>query len=301
MHDLDFRDLSYAIAVKQQRGFTAAAIVLGLDQGYLSRKIRALERRLGFTLFERRPFQVTAAGQAFLTRAEQTIAQMQRAIELAQEIENGTRGQIDIGINTSIANSRLSSLLKTFCDRFPHINVALHERPSYEQIKLLQQQQLDMGFFHRHSLQNVPQSDRAALKTIPILTEPLVAVLPKGHRLAGHKTVALAALKGDRFVLPPRQLLYGLRERIDQLLVMAGCQPQVVQEAAWITTVLSLVAGNVGVSLLPANVKTLQRQGVVYCDIHPSLELELVAVSHRDNPSATLRHLTQTLASSHSG
>jgi DNA-binding transcriptional LysR family regulator len=90
--------------------------------------------------------------------------------------------------------------------------------------------------------------------------------------------------------------MYGLRDQIDQLCIRANCKPNIVQEAAWITTVLSLVAGGMGVSLLPANVKQLQRTGVIYREIQESSPvLEVVAVKRSDNHSAILKNFLKVV------
>lgn len=292
-HELELQHLRYAIAVKDHRGFSRAAIALGLDQGFLSRQIKLLEVRLGFDLFDRKthPLGITNAGQAFLEKADQILIQTQRAVELAQEIEAGRQGRLDVGINTSIANSNLPKITQMFRSQFPDVNLVLHELASYAQIEQLQNHQLDVGFFHQHSLQNLADKDRKAFSEIAILEESLVLVLPENHRYAKRASVSLTEFKNEGFVLPPPSLLYGLRDQIDQLCVKASFKPKVEQEAAWITTVLSLVAGSVGISLLPANVKNLQRTGVVYCDIQESSPvLKIVAVQRASNMSAILEN-----------
>jgi DNA-binding transcriptional LysR family regulator len=292
-HELEFKHLEYALAVKKHQGFLPAAIALDLDQGFLSRQIQRLEARLGFAIFNRttRPLGLTDAGQAFLARTEQIIEQTQKAIELAQQIEAGQYGRLDVGINTSIANSTLPNIIQTFHEQFPNIQLVLHELASYDQITQLTNQIIDVGFFHKHSLQNLRQEDRDIFSSTFVLQESLVLVLPQKHPLARKTKVSLADLNGKTFVLPPHTLLHGLRDQIDELCLRANCRPVVVQEAAWITTVLSLVAGGMGVSLLPANVKDLQRAGVVYRDIEqPSPILEIVAVRRTDNTSVILEH-----------
>jgi DNA-binding transcriptional LysR family regulator len=292
-HELEFKHLEYALAVKKYQGFLPAAIALDLDQGFLSRQIQRLEARLGFAIFNRttRPLGLTDAGQAFLARTEQIIEQTQKAIELAQQIEAGQYGRLDVGINTSIANSTLPNIIQTFHEQFPNIQLVLHELASYDQITQLTNQIIDVGFFHKHSLQNLRQEDRDIFSSTFVLQESLVLVLPQKHPLARKTKVSLADLNGKTFVLPPHTLLHGLRDQIDELCLRANCRPVVVQEAAWITTVLSLVAGGMGVSLLPANVKDLQRAGVVYRDIEqPSPILEIVAVRRTDNTSVILEH-----------
>jgi DNA-binding transcriptional LysR family regulator len=296
--DIEFRHLGYAIAVKKHQGFIQAAIALDLDQGFLSRQIQRLEADLEFKLFDRssRPLGLTESGRDFLIKAEQILAQMQRAVALGQETQAGQWGSLTVGINTSIANSELPAIVQAFCHRFPHVKLTLHELASYDQIKQLNSNQIDVGFFHRHNLNDLPEEDRNRFVVTPILSEPLVLVLPEHHPAAKRSPVSLSSLSGAPFVLPPRTLLYGLRGQIDELFRHANCIPTIVQEAAWITTVLSLVAGDIGVSLLPANVTQLQRKGVVYRPIEEtSPVLDIVAIWQSNNPSATLKNFLDVI------
>lgn len=299
-HELEFRHLKYAIAVKTHQGFMQAAIALDLDQGFLSRKIQRLETRLGFKLFNRstRPLGVTEAGDDFLAKAEQILAQAQRAVTVGQATQAGQQGSLNVGINTSIANSHLPAIIQAFCQQFPQVKLTLHELASYDQVKQLHSAQIDVGCFHRHNLSNLSEEDRKGFEVTFIADEPLVLALPEQHPAAQQSQVSLACLNGANFVLPPRTKLSGLRGQIDELLRLGHCTPVIVQEAAWITTVLSLVSGGVGLSLLPANVTQLKRQGVVYRPIRePYLQLEIVAVWPSNNPSATLKNFLAVIES----
>jgi DNA-binding transcriptional LysR family regulator len=299
-HELEFRHLEYAIALKNYKGFIQAAIALELDQGFLSKQIQRLETRLGFDLFDRstRPLGVTEAGKEFLIKAEQIVEQTRNAIELAQETQAGKRGRLDVGINTSIANSKLPNIIQEFREQSPNVNLVLHELASYDQLEQLRNHQIDIGFFHKHNLQHLPKQDIDLFSNTLIINESLVLVLPEKHPLAKKIDISLTELNGKDFVLPPHTLLHGLRDQIDQLCIRANCKPVVVQEAAWITTVLSLVAGGMGVSLLPGNVKALQRNGVVYRDIQElSPILEIVAVSRINNKSTILWNFLKVIKS----
>lgn len=303
-HDLELRYLSYAIAVRDQLGFVPAAISLKLDQGFLSKQIRRLEKQIGFELFNRktRPLTITPAGQLFLEEAERILLQTQRAVETAQEVRRGCRGRLDLGVNTSIANTLLSELLSVFQTQFPDVSVVLHELPSYEQIKQLENSRIDVGFFHRHSLRSAEEA-LATFETTSILSEPLLVVLPEAHRLASQLTVSLADLRQDLFVLPPYSLTTGLRQQIQQALSDANCHPKVVHEAAWITTVLSLVASGRIVSILPANARNLRRKGVVFVDIEERCPtLEIIAVRWLESASPIVENFfttTKKISSAH--
>jgi DNA-binding transcriptional LysR family regulator len=294
--DLDFRHLKLAIIVAEHLSFSRAADYLQMDQGFLSRQIQRLEKKLGFELFgraKRSPLVLTDAGQAFLQEARRILTQTEQAIESAQQINRGEKGQLTIGINTSIANSKLPDILRSFYAHYPDVTVVLQELASYDQIEKLKKQQLDVGFFHLHNLRAVDDRETTHLTTTTVLKETLVLVLPENHRFAkGRGSISLAALANELFVLPPANLLYGLRQQIEQLCMNAGFKPNIRQEAAWISTVLSLVAGGVGLSILPANIENLQRKGVVYRSMQDELpHLEIGAVWHQDNQSTALRNL----------
>lgn len=299
--DLDFRHLKLAITAAEHLSFSRAADHLQMDQGFLSRQIQRLERKLGFELFDRSrrsPLALTAAGQAFLQEARLILAQTEQAIELAQRINRGEKGRLMIGINTSIANSKLPDILQSFYAQYPDVTLILQELASYDQIEQLEKQQLDVGFFHLHNLRTVENNhEDMALTTKTVLKETLMLVLPEKHRFAKRAaSISLAALANEPFVLPPANLLYGLRQQIEQLCINAGFKPKVKQEAAWISTVLGLVAGGVGLSILPANTENLQRKGVVYRSIQDeSLKLEIGAVWHQDNQSITLKNFITVL------
>ncbi len=131
-NELEFRHLEYAIAVNSHGQFLQAALALDIDQGFLSKQIQKLEANLGFQLFDRttRPLRLTAAGQTFLSRAEQIIEQTKNAIKLAEETQDGKRGRLNVSINTSIANSKLPDIIRGFREQFPDVQLILHELAS---------------------------------------------------------------------------------------------------------------------------------------------------------------------------
>ncbi len=295
-HEIELLQLQYAIALYERQGLTRAAEYLRIDKSFLSRKIESLEKRLNFKIFKSKksPLRLTNAGNEFLQLARQTINQFQQTVELGQRLNRTEKEQLNIGINTSIANSILPEILRAFAQQFPAVELMLYEMASYDQIEKLRHQQIDLGFFHCHNLKNIQMNDILAFKTI--LEEKLVIVLPENHRFAAQTSISLKALANEQFILPPHHLLHNLREQINNLCKDAGFQPNVRQEAAWISTVVSLVAGGMGISLLPANVENLQRSGVVYRSLQgQSPVLEIVAVWRQDNESIILQNFLEAI------
>jgi DNA-binding transcriptional LysR family regulator len=142
----------------------------------------------------------------------------------------------------------------------------------------------------------------ADLCSMTIWHDSLIVALPEAHRLANQPQISLNALAQESFILPSRQFAPGLSEQIDYLCQQSGFSPIVIQEGTLMLTILGLVAGGVGVALLPANAQNLQRQGVVYKTIAESMPtIPMAAVWRRDDTSATLREfldVTKAIAQS---
>ncbi len=300
---MELRHLRYFIVLAEELNFSRAAERLHMAQPPLSQQIRSLEDELGLQLFDRktRPLQLTPAGQAFLEKARQVFTQVEQAIVSAQQASCGEIGRLTVGINTSIANSVLPDILRTFRKRFPDVELVLHEQASYQQIQELCNRQIDVGFVNLHHLQKIDENDDT-LSFMSILQEPFVIVLPESHPLAGQAQVSLEALADELFILPPAHLPSGLYCQIVSLCQGVGFSPKVRQEATWMSTVLSLVAGGVGISLLPANAQNLQRKGVVFRFIGEQSPIFQIAIVWRRNDSSVIlrnflevvRNVTQT-------
>ncbi len=288
---MELRHLRYFIVLAEELNFTRAAERLRIAQPPLSQQIRSLENELGLQLFDRktRPLQLTPAGQVFLEEAHQVFTQVEQAIVSAQRASRGQIGRLTVGINTSIANSVLPDILRAFGTCFPDVEFVLHELVSYQQLQELRDRQIDVGFVHLHNLQKINENDDT-LSFASILQEPLVIVLPESHPLAGQSQVSLEALADELFILPPPHLPPGLYGQVVSLCQQVGFSPKVRQEATWMTTVLSLVAGGVGISLLPANVQNLQRTGIVFRSIREQSPILEMAMVWRRNDSSVILH-----------
>lgn len=295
--EIELQDLEYFIAVAEERNFSRAAELLYTPQPYLSNKIKALEKKVGVQLLNRkkRPLKLTQAGQVFLTEAYSILVQLKQTIELTQKIGRGEVGCLNVGFTSSIANSVLPDILNAFRIDFPKVELNCRQMASDLQIQGLREGQIDVAFFHpNHESINYKDMD-----FLTILEEPLVVVLPENHPLKAESKIPLQVLAGENFVLPTRQLFSGLSEQINLLFNQAGFVPQITQEATVMVTILGLVAGGMGIGLLPANALNLQRKGVIYREIEGFVStIRTNMFWQRNNSSAILekfREITQTV------
>ncbi len=256
---VELRHLRYFRTVAAELHFGRAAEKLHIAQPPLSHQIRQLEAELGFELFNRtrRAVTLTPAGQAFLVQIERLFQQLEQAVEIGRKTSRGELGRVSIGFVGSATYNILPALLHQFRDRYPEVQLELHELTTDRQLIWLRDGRIDLGLMR-------PPIVEPDVSSHTIFQEPPIVVLPASHQLAQSVTIELSALATAPFILFPRQLAPGLYDPIITLCQAAGFSPQVVQECVQMQTIVSLVSANLGVSILPASIQEVQRQGVVY-------------------------------------
>jgi DNA-binding transcriptional LysR family regulator len=303
LSQFELRQICYFIAVVQaNNNFSEAAKRLGIKQPPLSQRIQALEellsthqKTLAVKLFDRskRPIELTEAGQAFLVEAQQALIHLNRAVSYARQASQGEIGRLIIGMNNSIANTILPEVVQEFQQRFPKVELELHEVTIQHEIQMLKNHQLDVIFQRSPSFeQNDP-----ALSFQPILEEYFVVALPTTHALADQSKISLKALADDAIILPSLDVL-PFYEKVVTLCREAGFEPKINQTVTvtGVVTLLSLVAAGVGVSILPNHVQTLHREGVVYRSLqNVALNRQIAVVWRQEDSSIVLRQFLKVI------
>jgi DNA-binding transcriptional LysR family regulator len=256
---MELRHLRYFKTVATELHFGRAAEKLHISQPPLTKQIQDLEAELEFKLFIRtnRSVVLTPAGQAFLIEVNQILQQLDRAIDIGRKTSRGELGKISIGFVGSATYNILPVMLQQFRDRYPHVQIELHELTTDRQLIWLREGRIDIGSIRP------PIIDRDFVSQV-VFQESFVVALPTNHRLATVDEVDLGSLAMEPFILFPRELAPGLYDPIISICQAVGFSPQVVQECIQMQTIVSLVSANMGVSILPASIQEAQRQGVVY-------------------------------------
>lgn len=254
----DLRLFRYALAVADERSFTRAAARLGIAQPPLSQQIHRLERELGFSVFERARTGVTPtrAGTAFLAGARVAIASSEQAIRDGQSAARGVLGNLAIGLSGGSMFSFLPAVLREYRRERPEVKLDLRNLSADAQLALLAEGRLDVGFTRA-----VPA--KAGLARTVIHVEPFVAALPAAHPLARRKTLDLAALAAEPFVLFPDEGS-GFHAEVVALCRAAQFVPNTAQTIAPMHALLGLVSAGLGVSVVPASVRIVAFPDVRY-------------------------------------
>lgn len=273
---MELRHLRYFVVVAEELHFGRAAKRLHIVQSALSKQIADLEREVGVELLYRnkREVRLTVAGEAFLSEVRQVLDKAEGALQTARRTAAGQIGRLAVGFVGAATYSMIPEVLDMCRERIPNVELTLHERTSTEQIQMLHDDSIQVGF-----VRPLIGDDTLVIQTV--LKEPLVVMLPEDHPLTELDEVPLAALRNEPFVVVPRSKEPGFHDYYITLCHQAGFSPNVVQEAQQIHTIASLVAAKMGVSLAGAAIENLQRPGLVYKrlqDAQPGFEL---AVAYR--------------------
>src|ERR1019366_3130956 len=256
---MELRHLRYFLAVAEELHFHRAATRLHISQPPLSQQIRALERELGVTLLERnrRRVGLTAAGEAFRDDTRAILAAVERATERAQNVARGSLGTLSVGfVGSAMFSPTLPDILREFRATRPDVELVLRELPTTAQLHALVGGELDVGVIRGPVAESEidPQ-----LELMTIQRERLVAALPAVHRLATRRRLRAEDLRGETFVILARREAPGLYAGLALAMGEAGGLPEDVLEVAEMQTIISLVAGGFGVSLVPTSVGQVDR------------------------------------------
>jgi DNA-binding transcriptional LysR family regulator len=288
---MDLRHMRYAVAVADELHFARAAARLHIAQPPLSKQIKDLEDELGVRLFERtnRRVRLTDAGAAFVAEARRTLASAERAADAARRAARGETGRLALGYVSSASYQLLPAIVRAFRKRAPDVTLVLEEMSSGEQTRALAVGTLDLGFVRRP-----PPLEPGLVGTV-VRREPIVLALPRDHALAGLKMIRLKDLAREPFVVFPARPRPSWADVAIDLCRRAGFEPHIAQEAVEMASALSLVAAGIGVTLVPASVRTVRRPGVVFRPITPAPTTELVVVRRAGAPSELVARFLEIL------
>ena len=273
---LSSRALEHFIVLAEELHFGRAANRLHISQPPLSQAIMRLEQTIGVQLFLRksRSVSLTDAGNVFLVEARRLVEQQELAIAHTREACIGMTGRISLGFVGSVSYGLLPELLSKFRRAYPDIVFDLRELPSSGQLSAFRTEQIELGIVR------LPLSNANDLEMKVIERERMIAVLPIGHPLAKRQIVDLKLLADETFMMFPSHLVLSLHAKTMMACHAAGFSPRTGLEAWQMPTMVSLIAAQMGIALLPEQVKHIPHPGVVYRDVtgdqgHLNLEIAL--------------------------
>jgi len=232
-------------AVAERRHFTRAAGDLGIAQPSLSKQIRNLEDELGTPLFHRMKGNVTLTpgGETLLPWARRVLADVDTAASEVRELAGLRRGRLSVGATPSLSTALLPAALARFHGRYPGIEIELTEAGSRDLVSSLEQGALDLALV-------ILPLRHAVLETAALFREELVLAVPRDHPLARRRSVPLAELRDQPFVMFREG--YDLRASTFDACRRAGFTPKLAVEGAEMDGVLRMAAAGIGIAVVPS-------------------------------------------------
>lgn len=242
---MDIRQLEYFVKVARKQHMTRAAEELRVSQSAVSRQIHLLEEELKAKLFihQGRNLQLTPVGNLFLTRAEEVLISLDKAVEEVHEFLNPEAGEIRFGFLNSLGINLVPTLISKFLEGHPNVKFRFKQGKSTDILQSVLKGEIDLAL-----VTPLPKKSNHVTGEV-MLMEELHAILPSSHILAGSKAIRLDQLKDDPFVLFNEG--YSLRTLVWDSCVQAGFKPEIAFEGEETDTIRGFVAAGMGVSLLP--------------------------------------------------
>lgn len=296
---MDIRQIRHFVAVAEELHFGRAAERLGMTQPPLSQSIQALEADLGLTLFERtrRSVMLTPVGQEWLPHARRVLEEANALPQVAQRLSRGEVGTIRLSFISFVSYSFLPALVRRFKERFPEVELVLHEATSDVQIAELLEGKLDAGIIiapPRGAL-------HSPLRYRAIERDKLVVAVPEEWVISGRVVPRGGKLDFDALcdlpvILFPRQSAPALHDLVTRYFAERDAVPVAGQQAVQMQTIINLVSAGLGIAFVPSTMRRLVRPGVAYFRVaEKQPEIEIGFAWRSANASAALHHLADII------
>jgi LysR family transcriptional activator of glutamate synthase operon len=243
---MELRQLRYLVALADEQHFTRAAARAQIAQPALSQQVSKLERELGVPLVDRttRRVHMTEAGELLVAHARRVLAEVDDARAELEQLTGLVSGRVTIGITQTPGPLDIVGLLADFHARYPRVELAVREDLSLRLADGLRDDALDVAF-----LSIVEPDDRRGLELRELAEEPLVLVLPDGHRLAGRARLRIGDLREEELVGFGEGAT--IRSAVQRAARAAGFEPRIAFETREVARMRALVAAGLGVAVLP--------------------------------------------------
>jgi DNA-binding transcriptional LysR family regulator len=289
---MELRQLRHFVAVAETCHFSRAAEQLHMAQPALSQSIRQLETELGTPLFARttRTVSLTPAGDYLLDDARRSLALIDQGISGVRRIAAGNLGLVRIAFTGSAAFSMLPRLARILRREHPAIALDVQaDMLTPMQVERISTHQLDLGV-----LRAPHTGDGLATRVIAV--ERMVLALPADHRLVQQPAITMADLRVESLICYADNHS-AVNDAVARNCRQAGFEPHAEHSAPGTSVLLALVAGGLGVALVPESVLAMKLDGVVFREVRGAATSALNLAWRRDEPSDLVRRIIRTLDS----
>lgn len=242
---MNLKQLRAFVAVATYQSFAQAGEHLHLSQPALSLTIKGLEEHLGGALLARttRSVSLTPEGEVLLPLARQLLADWDNTEELLRQRFTLQLGRVSLAAMPAFAGNLLPPVLKVFRERYPRVNVTVHDVINEQVLELVRHRRVELGIGFE------PEASEP-LSFKPLYLDRFVAVVPRDSPLAGQTQVSWEQLLKQDFIALQRPS--AVRLLLERHVAADHGKLAVAFESHQLSTVGRMVANGLGVSAVPA-------------------------------------------------
>ncbi len=245
---LDVHRLRMLLEFAERGTIAATAAALGYTPSAVSQQLAALEREAGVPLLDRTPrtAQLTDAGRRLASHAAEILAMVEAAEADLAAPEPAGRVAITAFPTAAVA---FAPALTRAVRAHPGLRLLLRQTYGREVLQLIRAGQVDVAILDDWT-GRMAGWQQPALRFYPLVTDPLVLVVPRRHWASDPaEPVELLRLRDEPWLAPP--VGEASRRAVDQVLAAAGGVATAPSEFEGLATILSLVARGIGIAILP--------------------------------------------------
>ena len=229
------------LRIAENESFSKTAAEFGYTQSAVSQTVRSLEREWGVFLFSRsrHGVRLTEDGRRLLPALRRLCDAYDALLEETNAVTRLEGAVVRVGSFASVSANWLPELIGGFKKIYPSVRFDLMQG-DYETVRgWIREGTVDFGFL-------TPEV-AGKLETVPLLTEEMVLVLPKGHPLAEKKEIALSDFSAEPFIF----LDSGKTGEPLSYLSGGKTAPNLQYRVFDDYTIVNMVEQGLGVSILP--------------------------------------------------
>ncbi|MBQ7169390.1 MAG: LysR family transcriptional regulator [Synergistaceae bacterium] len=242
---MTLQQLRYFCTVARELNFHKAADIHHIAQPSLSTSIARLEEELGFYLFERkgRHVELTKYGKFYSEQIAPVLEQLEFITHKTQTLARSSTGHIDLAYNVPFGRKLVPQMARGFLDMPENHECTFHFHQNSSPLIMdgLKSGRYDVGICTSEPI--LPE-----INYIPLKRQELVAIVPKGHELAGRQSISLTELTEYPYVDYADYV--GLWPTIHRILDDEGVHPQIAAKAPDEESIAGLVSEGFGVSFV---------------------------------------------------
>lgn len=250
--------------IAETRNFTKTGERMGYTQPGVSHILKSMESELGFPLFWRtkQGIQLTPYAEMILPIVRHMLSINEQLDQTIASLKGLEEGHLTVASFASISRNWLPAVLHAFRKDYPGIEIELLEGGTDEIVKWIEDSVADIGLLSkRHTEQ---------LEWISLYEDPLMAILPKSYAAEGD-AYPILGMADQPFIISAAGTDYDIHYALES----SGIKPNIHFSSKDDLAIVSMVANNLGISILPKLVIEGMDSSVLALPLEPFFTREL--------------------------